>query len=186
MDYNNNPIIVYTAYSYKQMKEYQLYFYRSLRICFYLISPIIIAVTIMSIFYVIFETRSSAEPIQLPVIAFAIPISMLFFLGYMSFALYYTKKRHKTMTVHLQSGQTCAFRNNDYTMEMNHPDASGSMTFQYNTILRAVETKNMFYLHTDKQIATLLDKQGFKNGSPEELRQILLNNLPAAKCKFMV
>jgi len=71
-------------------------------------------------------------------------------------------------------------------MDMHHQDASGSMTFNYSIIIRAVETKRMFYLHIDNQMATLIDKQGFKNGSPEELRQILLSNLPAAKCKFMV
>ena len=186
MDYNNNPIIVYTAYSYKQMKEYQLYFYRRLRVCFYIISPILFPVMIMYIYAFILNFFANTEPFELPVIAFAVPFGVLFSFIYLSFALYYTKKRHKTVTAHLQSGQTCFFRNNDYIMDMHHQDASGSMTFNYSIIIRAVETKRMFYLHIDNQMATLIDKQGFKNGSPEELRQILLSNLPAAKCKFMV
>ena len=182
MNYDIDPIIVHTPYTFKQMKEYQRYFFRHFR---RISLPLFVFLTFMSLMslpiIIDLDYFNVLEIFQM----FIPAIAMIFALGLMSFAPFYTKKRHKTIAVGLQNGQTCVFRNSEYDTEMQDSDVMSKTTCSYNVIYRAVETKKMFYLFTDKQIATLVDKQGFKNKTPEDLRQLLSRNLPANKCKFL-
>ena len=185
MDYDINPIIVYTAYSYKQMKEYQFYYVRRIRFFYYVITAVLIAYWIIYLQPFTLDHILALRSSTMFIPAFSLTFGTLFGLGAVSFAFNYTEKIHNTTTVHLQNGQTCFFRNNAYDMEMHHSDVSGKVTYNYSVLTRAVETKRMFYLHTDKRVATLIDKNGFKSGTPEDLRQLLLRNLTASKCKFI-
>ena len=99
------------------------------------------------------------------------------------YGVFYTKKRHEEATLLLQNGQTYYFRNTEFDAESQHEASTGKYTYKYNVLHRADETNGMLYLYTHKNMATLIDKECFQKGTPEELRILLRTYLPASKCK---
>ena len=186
MDYDKDPIIVVTPHTYRQTKKFQRFHHRKLRYIFFVVIAAIIALTIWIIppgtsplVFFLFLIDDTALFILL-----LMPIVFLLFIGVSSFGVLYTKKKHDARTVHQKDGQTFYFRNSGYVVEMKHPGAADKITYSYDSVFRAYETQEMFYLYTGKNMAALVDKQGFKNSSPDELRQLLKDNIPPEACKL--
>jgi hypothetical protein len=186
VNYDKDPIIVFTPYTFEQMKEFQRYSYRNLRLMFFILIAVLAMYIIQSIvalagdptiFRLLIEDTSV-------IIRFLIIFFFVALLGIQSFGLLYTKKKHQVAASHQKDGQTYSFRNSEYDVEMHHSDAEGKKVYSYHSIFSATETKHMFYLYTGKHSAFLVDKQGFKNSSPEEFRQLLKKNISATKCKL--
>ena len=186
MDYDKDPIIVVTPHTYKQVKRFQRFHRRKLRHIFLIVIAAIIALTI----YLIPPGTSALvfflfliDDLSL-LILLLLPIAFLLFIGVSSFGVLYTKKKHAARSLYQKDGQTLSFRNRNYVVEMKHPGAPEKTTYSYNLIYRAYETKEMFYLYTGKNMAALVDKQGFNNASPDELRKLLKENIPPEACKL--
>ena len=186
MDYDKDPIVVVTPHTYMQVKKFQRFHHRKLRHIFFIVIAAIIALTIYIVppgtSALVFFLFLIDDPALL--ILLLLPIIFLLFIGVSSFGVLYTKKKHAAMTLHQKDGQTYYFRNREYAAEMKHPDAKDKMTYSYDLVYRAYETKEMFYLYTGKNMAALVDKQGFRNSSPDELRLLLKENIPPDACKF--
>ena len=187
MDHNTDPIVVFTQYTFQQMREFQCHVFRKIRKIFYIMAA-------MFLLYIIQIVAQGAETSALfqmlsdgtvSIVAVLVPFFFVSFLGITSFGLLYTKKKHEETTLHQKNGQTCTFRSNDYEVETNSPGAEGKMLYSYDSIKRAEETKDMFYLFTGKNAATLVDKQGFKSGSHEDFRLILKRHVPPSKCLLL-
>jgi len=186
MDYDKDPIIVTTPYTFKQMRTFQRFHHRKLRYILFVIVAAILAYTIyivppgtgiLAFLAFLYDDASM-------LIGIIIPVVFIVFLGVSSFGLLYTRKKHDARTIYQKAGQTCVFRSSDYEVQMNHPDAKDKIVFNYDLIYCAYETKDMFYIYTDKNMAALVDKQGFKNYSPDDLRELLRKNVPAGLCKL--
>lgn len=180
MNYDIDPIVVYTPYTFGQMKRFHFIQMRILRFYFAILMVLMIAVFGISLANESFSGGAALELIE----RFATPLAILVVLGPMSFVLYYTKKRHKTATLHIKDGQTYTFHGQSFDVETHGEQASGKFTYHYDVLYRILETNDMFYLYTNKFTACLVDKQGFRSGSPESLRRLLLENVPAKKYKF--
>jgi len=185
MNYDFCPIIVFTQYNFNQVREFHRYKMRRLRCLSLLICSILLAILLP---YTIYGLITSYTPGVLPFGT----TQVLFIIIYLVIILpvsngtFYTRKIHEIETRLLSNGQTSSFRNGEYDLESQHADAKGSYTFSYDSLYRVAETKGMFYLYSSKDVATLIDKNGFHNGTPEELRDLLRNNLPARKCKSLL
>ena len=97
----------------------------------------------------------------------------------------YTRKKHEEATRLIANGQTATFRENEYDLASEHKDSKGNHTYSYSAIHKACETKTMFYLYTSNNTATLIDKGGFTNGTPDDLRSLLRRNITESKCKSL-
>jgi len=191
MNYDKEPIVVFTPYTFDQMREYQRFIFRSLRYVFYFMAAVLVLYFIQlltagletsAIHQLLVDDDYSFIPTGLlPVL---IPVFLVAFIGAQSFGLFYTKKKHNEMTVHAKEGQTYYFRNIEFDVEMHSPDAEGKTACGFDTIRSAAETDKMFYLFTAKYQAYLVDKNGFKKGSPEKFRKLLRLNIPPSRCKL--
>jgi len=180
MDYDGNPIIVHTTYTFKQMKGFYLYQVRYIRYIFFVVLPF----AFLGILTSVSEGMSEDVGVFEAILVFLPTISLTFGLGLAGFGLFYTKKSYQRLVSNLPNGQTYTFRSLDYDVEMHSSNISGKFTNSYHLITRVRETKSMFYLYIDKRTSQLVDKQGFNAGTPEEFRQLLLKNIPPKKCKF--
>jgi len=59
-----------------------------------------------------------------------------------------------------------------------------SSTIQYTMIRRARETKNFFYLYIASNVAHIVDKRGFTEGTAQDLRFLLIQQLDPKKRNF--
>lgn len=68
---------------------------------------------------------------------------------------------------------TFSFESDGIHIQTQTDGANAQATYQYKTVVKALEKKNAFYLYIDKRRAFILDKEGFTEAGPEELREIL-------------
>jgi len=184
MNYDIDPIVVYTPCDYKQMKHLQRYAMRRIR---YLFTALAV---IFSLSY-IYLYSSSETPMTmgmvLSVLSGAAPYLAFFILMIVfSSGVFYTKKRHEAATLFFQNGQTAYFRNSEFVLAYENDESKGTNTYSYSFIQKACETEKMFVIYINKNQVVMIDKEGFSNGTPEELRSLLLNNLPENKCKSLL
>ena len=179
MNYDLNPIVVYTANSYKQMKELQRYHLRNLR--YISIGAAIIALLLIIYGLVIFSQSGGFNQIFTYGILYTI-ISIFLWLA--SNGVHYTSKRHESITHLMRNGVTVFFRNSRFETDFKHYESEGKCNYSYSTLYSVRETKDMIYLFLSKNTVVLVDKNGFLNGTIEELRNLLRYNLPAIKVKL--
>lgn len=180
MNYDLEPIEVYTPYTFEQMKDFQRYHMRYMR--YITIGMAAFMLLWMAINFSAFYTAEA--PVITIIQSFSGIIIFFLLMGMGTSGCLYTKKRHEAAIGLLRNGQTYSFRNSEYDAESRHWESTGKFTYSYSVLYRVGETKNMFYLYTNKNMATLIDKQGFHNGTPEELRLLLRKHLPANRYKF--
>jgi len=182
MDYDSNPITVHTAYTFEQVRKYQGHHFGSSRRPYLVLATVFLAIILVSIL-----TGSTLVPSLFWMgIAIIVVLSLSVLSALIqSFGLNYTKKKHEAITARMRNGHTYSFRNTEFDIETNNPDYKSNSTCSYKLIHRVGEDKSMLYLYIDTQTAYLVDKQGLQSGTPEELRQLLLKNIPANKCKFL-
>ena len=99
--------------------------------------------------------------------------------------LNYTGKYHKKVTEGLLAkGQLYTFRESEFDAETCVPGNVSKSTVSYNTLHSVEEDQDTFYLYPNEQGAHIIDKHGFKTGTPEEFRNLLIKNLPPENCKI--
>jgi len=154
------------------MKELQRFHYRTLRY-------ILIAVISLIILYILIFFAVTPEILLNYRIAIVIlpPIVLLA----LASGAFYTKKTHEAATRLLKDGQTTTFRNKDFDVESKY----GKYTYSYNVLLKACETKNMFYLYISMNTTVPISKDSFISGTPEDLRCLLRNNMHEKNSKSL-
>jgi len=187
MDSDNEPIIVYTPYTFEQVREFQRHVYRNIRTLFYILAVLLVWYAVQILIQGV-ETSAIFSYLSegtLTPAAALVPVLFLAFIGTMSFGLFYTRKKHKEASLRYMNGQTFTFRKDDYEALQHSPDAEKCNAFAYEAIKRVEETKKMFYLFTGKNSAALVDKQGFRSGSHEDFRKLLKTYIPPRRYSFM-
>ena len=184
---DNDPIVVYTPYTFEQLREFQRHVHRKIRVLFYMMAVLLVLYAVQILIQGV-ETSaifsSLAEGAITPAAAL-VPVFFVAFLGIVSFGLFYTRNRHAEASLKYMNGQTFTFGENGYEAKLHSPDADSRMVYAYEAIKRVEETKDMFYLFTGRYSAALVDKQGFKNSSHEEFRRLLKMHVPPRRCSFM-
>jgi len=187
MEHDNDPIIVFTPYTFEQVRELQRHIYRKIRTLFYIMAVLLVLYAVQILIQGV-ETSaissSLAEGRFTPAAALVL-VFFVAFLGMVSFGLFYTRNKHTEVSLRYVNGQTFTFRENGYEVQLHNPDADDRMVYAYGAIKRVEETKNMFYLFGGKYAAALVDKQGFQNGSHEEFRSLLKMHVPPRRCSFL-
>ena len=190
MNYNQDPLVVHTEYSHKQMRQFHCYVYRNLRYLFYFLAAVLL---ISSIRYIIDPEALGRAPVELAesyhnevplIIPVLIVVGFVVFIGIQSFGLLYTKNKHDELINNLDDGRTFYFRNSEIELNISRAEQENT-SFSYQTFIYVAETKDMFYLFTGKNTAFLIDKQGFKKGTPDMLRDLLRSTVHHRKCKFL-
>ena len=184
---DNDPIIVFTPYTFEQGREFQRHVYRKIRTIFYIMVAVIVLYAVQILFQgaetsAIFSLISEGT---LNPAAALLPILFVALLGMTSFGLFYTKKKHMEASQRYIDGLTFSFRENGFEVQQHNPVADDRIVYVYEAIKRVEETKSMFYLFTGKYSAVLVDKQGFQNSSHEEFRKLLKMHIPPRRCSFL-
>lgn len=186
MDYDANPIQVFSQYSYEQMKGFQRFHYRKMRrnsiILLCLTAPWFAASIVLGIIASVSAPDSDAYfppyvfigPIIFWLAIFVSPL--LVFCG-----VFYTRKAHANASKLVQNGQRYNFCNSDLAYSSEQQDSMWQGRTAYSAILNVWETRDMFYLYIAKNQAYLIDKRGFESGSPDELRALLKMHVPGNK-----
>ena len=74
-------------------------------------------------------------------------------------------------------GSSLQFDHETIEIETHKPEVDAHASYRYTGILKGYERKDAFYLFVDKRRAFLVSKNGFTEGSAEELRMLLINKL---------
>lgn len=70
-----------------------------------------------------------------------------------------------------------AFNQETIEIENHRPMVNTHVSYRYAGLMKAYERKDAFYLFIDKRQAFLVSKSGFTQGSVDELRTLLINQL---------
>lgn len=70
-----------------------------------------------------------------------------------------------------------AFNQETIEVENHRPMVNTHVSYRYAGLMKAYERKDAFYLFIDKRQAFLVSKSGFTQGSEDELRVLLINQL---------
>ena len=192
MDYDNRPLVAYTAYTFEQVRTFKKFHY--LRECkrqsFGIGHKGSIAVMICTIFLFVVSVLSPYSD-RIPtaswwLVAIVGVLVLLEVYHYRaSRGLNYTQRTHKKVKAGLlASGQSYTFRDHDFDVETCIPESTSKATMSYDTLYSVGEDEGAFYLYASEQGAHIVDKHGFKTGTPDEFRNLLLSSLPAEKCKI--
>lgn len=182
MDYDADPIQVFTQYSYEQMKAFQRFHFRKARRNTILLLCLLAPMLICNVFiYCLYNGLGTALMAFLPMITLCVLLLVLPFV--ILNGAFYTQKAHSNATKLMQNGQYYSFCNNDLAYHSEQGDSVSQGRTAYSVILTVWETKDIFYLYTSKNQAILVDKAGFITGNPDELRALLQSRMPANKYK---
>ena len=187
MDHDKDPIIVFTPYTFEQMKAFHRHAYRKIRTLFLILAILIVWYAIQVLIEGI-ETSALYRMLEENTLSIAPVIFLILFvafMGLMSFGLMYTRRRHDETNMRNKNGQTYYFRNDQYEAETNNNGADVKSVYTYDTIKRVEETKEMFYMFTGKNAAVLADKKQFKSGSYEDFRLLLRRHVPPRRFSFL-
>ena len=178
MNYDSEPIIVHTPYTFKQMKTLHRYHVRRIS---YILSGIWGVILLFAMLSSALPSESEASFVD--IFQQYIPIILILLISIIFLNNSYTKKKHETATKLLKNGQMYYFRNGKYDAISKNDAYTGKDTYSYDALHGVRETAEMFYLYINKAAVMLIDKAGFQKGTPEELRLLLRRSLPAQKCK---
>jgi len=193
MDYPQSPITVHTPYTLAQMRAFGGHHYANAptRYKYYPSRPLsytaMAAVMFLLVMFAISQKGVSPASYYVIVALFAALFVVLAVVHFrFSRGFIFTKKWYETNnSVFLKNGQTYTFLPSEFYVEDAGAAHQSKSTCKYDLIDRAEEDSGMFYLYLNAQIAYLVDKQGFKAGTPEGLRHLLQKKLPPEKCKFL-
>ena len=181
MDYNESPIQVHTSYSYSELKAFLIRTSRKVKY----ISLVIAAMFAYIFIGLLLEEDpvlyQDSYPLSIGLVLGIFVITLTLFLA--SNGIFYTKKAYAKANKFLTDGQTFSFMETEFIASNNQQGFDGTSRIAYARIDRVVETVDMFYIFLDKRQAYLVSKDGFQNGTSEELRNILLKNLSHNKYK---
>lgn len=179
MNHDENPIVVFTPYTYEQMKTYQLVHLGKQR-WIWIGAGAAVFIWVGVLFM---QTGSFDFLLHNPMIVAALMCAALLLL--FSIRGFYSKKQHEASTASMKDGVTYRFGNQAFTVEIH---GSGSLKidpFRYANLAKVTETKDMFYLYRDKRAAFLVDKAGFKEGTVEDFRSLMRQTVAQNRCKLL-
>lgn len=179
MDYDANPVQVYTRYSYEELKRYQKTFARKSN---RLLLPVLIVFGLLVLGLLIFMFVFPDSLYDMLPGLVLIAIAVLLELAILN-SWFFTKKAYANATRLFQNGSYFSFCNNDVVISTEQQDHVGQSRVAYNIIYQVWETRTMFYIYISKRQAYLISKQGFQTGSPDELRALLQRLVPPAQYK---
>lgn len=165
----------YTAYTYEQFKRFQRFHARYVRRFF----MVALGLVLLSAIPLALGEGASVN------LAGMLPAVILMGFFYCSTnAVFYTKKRHAQATAALAGGQTVRFFPDRMELVSHGPSEDTAAAYRYDALHKVFEGKETFYIYTNKAAGLIVDKQGFRTGSPEELRALLAQALPPKKNKL--
>ena len=170
MSQNDKTVTVETEYTYQETKAFLRFQRRKMRrMTWILLALLVVGIATMLFFTVGLDgSWGGVDLLWFPVGAAFVMVTLPLLLLSGNGA-FYTRRTHKKAGQNRQStsflGGVVCFRNtgSDFEEEYEVP---------YTDLQRVWETKDMFYLYTDKQ-AFLVSKAGFTSGKPEKLRAFL-------------
>lgn len=185
MDYDQNPVIVHTQYTYEEMKGFQRHHVRNSR-RFSIVVTVFLCLVLIPLWASMLTSGGAegelADELFLMFLPSAILLLIVAVLPLLIYSgVFYTRKQHERATKLLRQGQRYEFRFYDFSVITEQESYAGQSMVHYQNLYRVSETRDMFYLYIDKRQAYLVSKQGFQSGAPDDLRYILQNNIPPRK-----
>jgi len=114
---------------------------------------------------------------SVPTIAIAVILFGLF--GYQYFSL--PKSSYKKATTFHGKENRFIFKDDKFTVSSESSQLSGFSEVCYTLLAKVCETSSYFFLYPGQNQAYLIRKSDIINGTPEQLRQILLKHLLTQK-----
>jgi len=196
IDYDNSPLIAHTDYTFEQVRAYKMFDYARR----YERTPPAhgigrkgtIAVMVAGAALIVIQALNpygSGVPtsvLVVVIITYLLCAAVAVWNYRNKRGLSYTVKQHeKLMSGIMANGQTYTFRGSEFDSETCVPGSVSKGTMGYNTLHSVEETEDAFYLLVNEHGAHIVDKHGFKTGTPQELRNLLAGSLPPEKCKLL-
>ena len=176
MNFDIEPIVVYTPYTLEQMRALLRYNTRIQRKAIEVFAAIVFLSSVVSL---INNSPHFIGVYEVVTVVFLIVVWLY------CYGLFYTRGKHEAVCMFFRNGQTLSFRSSGYSSDSHSEDAQSKFTISYSTITAVRETKTMFYLYAANKTFTLIDKNGFQNGSAVDLRELFRLNVAAKKCRFL-
>lgn len=167
-------IIIHTAYTFEQMRAFARYHFRRAR-------RLLLAggIPLLAMLILAFAVRWE-DVRQFPPTAFVIPVLLVVVvvMGLLATSgLLVSRRSFDEQRGLVDGGQTYTFMADRFEVVSASSDMQGSTTYQYSVIHKLREEKDMFLLYTSKNNAMLLDKAGFREGTPEDFRRLMMTKL---------
>ena len=174
MDFDQTPIFVFTAYSYEELRAFQRSHFRGNRFGFVAYT----ALFALMFFAVLFLQLTMGGGFG-SLLVFLAAGTLFTTLGALFFNLtFYSRKQYLNGTKQMRNGQFYTFRSHDFTESSEQEDYTGTNSMHYSILQSVRETPDAFYLYQNKVMAYIISKQGFRSGSPDELRALLQGHVP--------
>jgi|GEM_PF-2562629 len=168
---------VYTESVIKKFTKFSMFRAPAQIIKYVVLELLMIHLTVYLLF-IPFSAAGEAKIFMLPIVMavslFLLAIVPITLLMYPSKMVKLSKKLFNSVAVY-------EFSENEVFIDSTLPTAVGRTKAGYNYFEITYETKDAFYLFISKQRAYLLNKSDIFEGSAEDLRELLIKNMPPKK-----
>ena len=169
-NFDENPVVVGTEYTYEQLKKFQVTHLKRYRIIAYLLLiPVALSIILSYLNY-----YRSPIPYDFPFVPYIVAIVVLVVAVVLLLnGAFYTRSAYDKKAAAYEGGQRFRFLNDGFYLESPAAHAKQTAMMGYSLISRGIETPDMFYLYISSRAAYLISKAGFITGTEEDLRELL-------------
>ena len=170
-------IEVITKYTKESVKKYYRFHMLKKRV----VSKICLAILIICGFFLLFLSlfTDDSSPVIIGIASIILAASPFYFPAINTNILY------KKSPAVFDTGSTIHFLEDHFSITMAGEYQSGTNDIKYEALVNVYEIRDFFYLYIQPNMAYIVDKSDFTQGSPEELSQLFAQVLPGKKfCRY--